>query len=371
MIKNEVSDRLTHLERQLRLYAKNCIGFPGASDFDYREVYPFFDMIINNVGDPAVPSLYTVQTKELEQEVIQFFAGMWRAPANDFWGYITTGTTEGNMYGLYTACETYPEGILYYAKAAHYSISKAAHILGMSATPVAEQKNGEIDYDALRMAIRANVGRPAIVVANIGTTMTEATDDVTQIKNILNEETPGKHYIHADAALVGGYAPFMESRPHFDFADGADSIAVSGHKFIGMPFPCGVVMVRASRRKLVGDDVAYIGTPDTTITGSRSGHAALLLWYGLQRHGVSGLRSRYKAGREMAVATIQKLQAAGCAAWSNPGALTVIFPSPQKDIVSKWQLATAGGKSHIICMPGVSAQSIDACIADIAYGSHI
>ena len=37
---------------------------------------------------------------------------------------------------------------------------------------------------------------------------------------------------------------FLEPRPAWDFEDGADSIAISGHKFIGAPIPCGTVLAR-------------------------------------------------------------------------------------------------------------------------------
>ena len=43
---------------------------------------------------------------------------------------------------------------------------------------------------------------------------------------------------------LGVYGAFMEPRPSFDFEDGADSISISGHKFIGSPFPTGVLITK-------------------------------------------------------------------------------------------------------------------------------
>ncbi|PIG96310.1 hypothetical protein CS542_09020 [Pedobacter sp. IW39] len=74
--------------------------------------------------------------------------------------------------------------------------------------------------------------------------MTEARDDVRKIRSILQDLAIQHYYIHADGALSGSYSAFIEPRPAFDFADGADSIAISGHKFIGSPIPCGVVVVK-------------------------------------------------------------------------------------------------------------------------------
>ena len=40
------------------------------------------------------------------------------------------------------------------------------------------QKNGEIDYKKLQKILTKNRKKPAIIFANIGTTMTEAKDDI-------------------------------------------------------------------------------------------------------------------------------------------------------------------------------------------------
>jgi histidine decarboxylase len=361
-----LSERLATVSLRVREQYDHCIGFPIARDVDYREVYPFFDMHINNVGDPYVMSLVGFHTKDLEQEVLAFFADLWHAPAGSRWGYTTSGSTEGNMYGLFAGREVLPGAMLYHSAASHYSIPKSGHILGLPSTVIPTQPKGEIDYDALGSALHRHRDRPAIVVANIGTTMTEAVDDVARIKQMLQDTLPGKHYIHVDAALVGGYAPFMASQPRFDFAQGADCIVVSGHKFFGTPVPCGLVLARRSREDETDSTIPYIATLDTTIAGSRSGHASLLLWYMVQKYGLDGLRARYVAAEELAATTIKKLKAIGWEAWRNVDGLTVVLRDPGAEVRVKWQLATADGWSHIICMPGVTAESIDACIADIA-----
>ena len=74
-------------------------------------------------------------------------------------------------------------------------------------------------------------------------------------------------YIHCDAALCGGYAAFLDPPPAWNFEDGADSIAISGHKFLGSPIPCGIVLARRAHVDRIGHSVAYIGSVDTTISG--------------------------------------------------------------------------------------------------------
>ena len=95
------------------------------------------------------------------------------------------------------------------------------------------QKNGEIDYKKLQKILTKNRKKPAIIFANIGTTMTEAKDDIGKIQEILKDLKIKDYYIHSDAAMSGAIAPFLNPKPNFDFADGADSIVISGHKFIG------------------------------------------------------------------------------------------------------------------------------------------
>ena len=93
---------------------------------------------------------YRANTHEFEQEVIFHFAQLMGLDPEDAWGYVTSGGTEGNMYGLYLARELHPEGMLYFSEEAHYSILKIARILNMPHTTVKRQPDGEIDYDDLR-----------------------------------------------------------------------------------------------------------------------------------------------------------------------------------------------------------------------------
>src|SRR5690606_24886274 len=118
--------------------------------------------------------------------------------------------------------------------------------------------------------------------------------------------------------LSGSYSAFLDPRPAFDFADGIDSIAISGHKFIGSPIPCGVVVARKSYRDRIARSIAYIGSMDTTITGSRNGHSPLFLWYAIQKLGAEGLRARAQHSLDTAAYAERRLQDIGIAAWRNP-----------------------------------------------------
>lgn len=341
-------------------------GYPAAMDYDYSDLKDLLDYSLNNVGDPFVDSTSKIDSREFEREALEFWARLMRAPEHDWWGYVTNGGTEGNLYGLYLARERYPKGIVYFSQDTHYSVTKNLHFLNLRNIMIRSQPNGEMDYDDLRETLKVNRDAPPIIFANIGTTMTEAKDDLGVINEILDELAIPNRYIHSDAAMCGGFAPFLEPRPRFDFADGADSIAISGHKFIGSPMPCGIVLARKSHVNRIASAIAYIGNLDTTITGSRNGHTPVIMWHAVRALGEAGFRARAQAALQLADYAEQAFNQAGVAAWRNPDAITVVFPAVSDTLQRKWQLATARNISHVILMPHIKRDHIDAIVADVA-----
>jgi Glutamate decarboxylase and related PLP-dependent proteins len=359
---------LDELSARLATVVPTNIGFPSSIDVDYSPLHQFFDRyMLNNLGDPFTHGAYPQNTKALEVEVVNFVADLMRAPADDRWGYVTSGAGEGNLYALHLARGLHPGGIVYYSEAAHYSVDKALDLLAMPSIRVRADHSGQINYFDLEAQVERNRDRPAIVVANIGTTMTEAMDDVRRIHQILDSLAIRRRYVHSDAALSGIPLALLDPnrRPGFDFLDGADSVIVSGHKFLGTPMPCGVVVVKESLCARLTRTGVYIGSPDTTITCSRSGHAALLIWYALRSCGIDGLRARAEGSRKLAAYTYQRLVDLGWDAWYNPLGFTVVLDTPPPVVMRKWALASKGGHSHVICMPGLTRQQIDDFVADL------
>jgi histidine decarboxylase len=325
---------------------------------------PFFDLMINNIGDPWVASQYHVHTRTLEVEVLDFFARMFRVPSDAYWGYVTNGGTEGNMYGLHAGREQYPDAVVCYSDAAHYSIPKDIRLLRMDSQTIRTQASGEMDYAHLEQCLAAYQGKPVIIVATIGTTMTEARDNIATIRATATQAGVAACYIHCDAALGGIPSAFIQPHAPFDFGDGADSLSISS-KFIGTPFPCGVVLCKRAAAHDNAQTVAYINTVDSTISGSRNGHAPLMLWYAIKRWGIEGFKQRTIAALELAAYTEARLTAIGWECWRNPNALTVVIKTPPAAIVEHWQLATSNGYSHLMCMPGISKAKIDRFVAQL------
>lgn len=358
-------ERLDRLYERLQVANDMSLGYPAAKDFDYAEIERFLKFPLNNVGDPFAEATYRVETRECEREVVQYFSELFRAPQDQWWGYVTNGGTEGNLYGLYLARELLPRGMVYYSEQTHYSVAKNLHFLGMRHITIRSQGSGEIDYEDLRETLKIHRDVPPIIFANIGTTMTEARDDIRRIAQIMDDLAIRQRYIHSDAALSGGYAGFLDPRPPYDFSDGADSISVSGHKFLGAPIPCGVVIARKESVQRIARAIDYIGSLDTTISGSRNAFTPILLWYRLRQLGPDGIRQRVEHSLNMASYLEGTLRANNVDAWRNPNAITVVFPRVSEAIKKKWQLATAGEISHVIVLPNVTKAQLDDFVADI------
>jgi len=344
------------------------LGFPGATDMDHHAIgAAWWNLLLNNVGDPAVDGLGVNHTKPFELAVIEFVADVLRAPTGR-WGYITSGATEGTLHALYLARRRFPTAVVYYSTAAHPSVAKATAVLGVDTVVVRTQSGGELDYQDLAAVVGQRRDRPAIVVATAGTTFTEAVDDLHQILAVLDGQAVTRRFVHVDAALAGIPLGLLspEARPGFDFGDGADSIVVSGHKFLGAPMPCGVLVTRTRPDPAQQPRGAYAGSPDSTLLGSRNGHTALILAHIIHRLGRDGLQARVLHARSVADYAVRRLAAIGWPAWRHPQAFTVVLRRPPALVCQRWVVVSDGADSvHIVCMPGVTTVQIDEFVADL------
>ncbi len=357
-------ERLDSLLREFEGLGRHSVGYPANLDFDYTALLPFMRHMVNNVGDPFHDSNYRSNTHQIEREVIGQFADLMHIPRDLAWGYVTSGGTEGNMYGLYLGRELYPDGIVYFSQDTHYSVVKIMSVLNMRNIMIRSQDNGEVDYDDLHETLRINRDVPAVVMANIGTTMKGAVDDVQRIRGILDDLAVTRSYLHADAALSGMILPFVDDPQPYGFEAGFDSVAVSGHKMIGSPLPCGVALTRRAYVSRIARAIEYVGVLDTTLTGSRSALAPLILWYAFRQKGLDGFRRMVGGCLETAEYAVTRFNDGGIPAWRHRNSVTVVFPRPPDEIVRKWQLAPQEDIAHLIAMPHVSRDTIDAVVDD-------
>lgn len=123
---------------------------------------------------------------------------------------------------------------------AHYTIPMALRHLGFGGARlrrVSVDGQGRMKSDALRTALRASSG-PCIVCAQAGNVNTGAFDPLEVIADASRERGA---WLHVDAAFGLWAAASPALAPLTRGIAQADSIAADGHKWLNVPYDCGIV----------------------------------------------------------------------------------------------------------------------------------
>ncbi|MGL6148388.1 MAG: histidine decarboxylase [Plesiomonas sp.] len=350
------------------------LGYPESADFDYTILERFLRFSINNCGDWSEYCNYLLNSFDFEKEVIEHFSHLYQIPFDNCWGYVTNGGTEGNMFGCYLARELFPSSQLYFSKDTHYSVAKIVKLLRIEHCIVESRQNGEMDYDDLISKIKANNEKHPIIFANIGTTVRGAIDNISIIQRRIAELGIARndYYIHADAALSGMILPFVDEPQPYNFADGIDSISVSGHKMIGSPIPCGITIAKKENVDKISVEIDYIAAHDKTITGSRNGHTPIMLWVAAKSISMEEQRRRIQRCLNKAEYAVKRFNDAGIPAWRNKNSITVVFPKPSEYVWKKHCLAISGDVAHMITSAHhLDTTKIDSLIDDVISDSMV
>ncbi|WP_331721394.1 pyridoxal-dependent decarboxylase [Streptomyces sp. NBC_00212] len=292
--------------------------------------------------------------------------------------------------------------VAFFSEDTHYSLTKAVralaidtfHTIGTARYPddnpldpgapwpaeVPSTSDGAIDIGQLAVLVRffASKGYPILVSLNYGSTFKGAYDDVEAVARTVRDicteygldnrrvyrergnesdyDERSGYWLHIDGALGAGYAPYLEmardagmvdeAPPVFDFrlAD-VHSLTMSGHKWMGTPWACGVFMTRTGLQMTPPKSSEYIGAADTTFAGSRNGFSALLMWDYLARHSYDD-QARLAADCDRLAGyahdrllTLQDQLGRPLWVARSPQALTVRFRQPRADIVRRYSLA--------------------------------
>ena len=220
----------------------NFLGYQCNLGNDYSHLAPYLKTLLNNIGDPFVPGTFTLNSKWMERNVLDYFASLWNAKwphdpddPESYWGYVLTmGSSEGNVYALWNARD-YLQGkfmmgdedrtfyvraraskekpneytpVAFYSQDAHYSIIKAITVCeiptfyeigtnlypnecplgGDWPTEVPAFKGdmwdspGSVDVDKLCKLVDffSAKGYPVLVIFNYGSTFKGAYDNVEE-----------------------------------------------------------------------------------------------------------------------------------------------------------------------------------------------
>ncbi|WP_347402980.1 pyridoxal phosphate-dependent decarboxylase family protein [Protofrankia symbiont of Coriaria ruscifolia] len=227
----------------------------------------------------------------METEVVAALAGLVGFDPVAASGAITTGGTASNLTALMLARDNLsalttaapaaglpgrPAVRVFCSSAAHFSIGRAAAVLGLgpdAVVPVATDGTHRLDPSSLEVAIlrarrsadRAGRRFAPVVVATAGTTDIGAFDPLRAVTEVARAHGA---WVHVDAAYGGGALLSDRLAPLLDGIAEADSVALDLHKLGWQPIAAGVLLTRdAGRWATLEHEVAYLNATDDALAG--------------------------------------------------------------------------------------------------------
>jgi aromatic-L-amino-acid decarboxylase len=201
-----------------------------------------------------------------------------------------------------------PQPLAVYVSAhSHSSVDKAAALAGFGRDHVRQvpcDAEHAIRPDALEAMVLEDIARgvkPCAVVATSGTTGVTAFDPLAAIGEVARRHGL---WFHLDAAMAGSALILPEMRALFDGIEGADSIVINPHKWLGVPFDCTLYFIRDPEHL-----IRVMSTNPSFLQSSMDGEVknyrdwgiplgrrfrALKLWFVIREQGVEGLQARLR-----------------------------------------------------------------------------
>ena len=203
--------------------------------------------------------------------------------------------------------------VVYASAHSHSSVEKAALLAGYgrdNIRVVGVDEDYAMRVDALAAAVREDVAagrRPCAVVATSGTTTTTAFDPLEAIAAVAAEHGL---WMHVDAAMAGSAMILPECRPLWAGIEGADSLVMNPHKWLGAAFDCSLYYVRDPQHlvRVMSTNPSYLQSAvDGRVKNLRDWgiplgrrFRALKLWCLIREQGVAGLQRRLRRDLENA-----------------------------------------------------------------------
>ena len=258
-------------------------------------------------------------------------------------GILTGGGSEANLTALVAAREPLSEeerrrAVLYVAEQRHWSVDRAAKVMGLQSDqvrPVPADDAFRLAPEALARAVaedrRAGL-RPWAVVANAGAVNTGAVDPLGRLADLCLEH---RLWFHIDAAYGWTAVLTPEGRQELDGIDRADSITLDPHKTLAQAFEVGCVLVRDGRLlrqafTLRPEYMQDVAPADDEVNFADYGVAltrrfrALKIWLSLKVLGVGWFRALAERSRRLADYGQALLEAAGCFEILSPRRLSIV-----------------------------------------------
>ena len=319
------------------LHDLDRIIMPGISHFQHPDFFGYFpcngllssvlgDYLSTGIGALGLSWQTAPALTEVEEVVTDWLRQM--VGLSDAWdGVIQDTASTSTLLALISAREritaySLARGglqseaaplIIYVSAYSHSSVDKAALLAGFGRENVRLIDVDDafaLKPDALEAAIQADLAagnRPCAIVATSGTTTTTALDPIGAIAEIAQRHTI---WLHVDAALAGSAMILPECRWMWRGIEGADSLVLNPHKWLGAAFDCTAYYVRDSEHlvRVMGTNPSYLqNSADEVVKNYRDWgiplgrrFRALKLWTLIREQGVVRLQQRLRKDIENA-----------------------------------------------------------------------
>jgi len=157
-------------------------------------------------------------------------------------GVLTSGGSLGNLTALLAMRHARGDGDVIVSSDAHYSIDRAAHIIGARALAAEVDARHHLTVAAVERALASAGDRRVIgIVAAAGSTATGAFDPLGELADLAAARGL---WLHVDAAHGGGVAVSPKHRDKLRGIERADSVVWDAHKLLMMPALVTAVLFR-------------------------------------------------------------------------------------------------------------------------------
>jgi glutamate/tyrosine decarboxylase-like PLP-dependent enzyme len=240
--------------------------------------------------------------------------------------------------------------IVYTSAQSHSSVEKAALLAGFGRDNLRVMEH-DVDFamrpEALEAAIVRDAAaglKPCAIVATTGTTASTALDPIDAIAAIA-----AKHgvWLHVDAAMAGSAMVLPECRWMWAGIEGADSLVLNLHKWLGVAFDCSLYYVRDVDHllRVMSTNPSFLrSAADAQVKNLRDWglplgrrFRALKLWFAVREQGVTRLQERLR--RDMGNAQWFAAQVRAVPGWK------VLAPVPLQTVCVRYEPAGLEGEA--------------------------
>lgn len=263
-----------------------------------------FDQNLSKGGDSVAT--------EVERQTLSWLKALFYLP-ECFDGSLTTGATAANFLAAITARQfagrqqgidvakdgAFGLNVNVFSTTPHASMIKALGMAGLGQRQyqaiAALGDSKAMDVAALEQALKRSSAKGKIVIASAATVTGTDFDDLQTIRHLCDQH---QAWLHVDAAFGIFERILNGTEGRTKGIEQADSITLDAHKWLNVPYDCGIFLTRQPRHLIDSCEVPapYLASPDGEtdfislgIENSRR-FRALPLWLSLLAYGRQGVK---------------------------------------------------------------------------------